>query len=206
MNYIYSGVPTYLALFLIWIYIAYDAYRLNVDKNGVKLNWYNKWYFYIFFALIFYFIFLLSKAFMANYQHPRIINEIFSPTLQTGDLEMAKMNYGHSSGFFITNVFDNSAPFNSLSPVLIFSSPKYTVGSFIAFKSSDENKIYVGKVIGITGDTFTKKSTSITIPQDMVLVLVNKDETILIPMKDIVGKLLYIFWARNFARIGTRVD
>ncbi len=143
---------------------------------------------------------------MANYQHPRIINEIFSPTLQTGDLEMAKMNYGHSSGFFITNVFDNSAPFNSLSPVLIFSSPKYTVGSFIAFKSSDENKIYVGKVIGITGDTFTKKSTSITIPQDMVLVLVNKDETILIPMKDIVGKLLYIFWARNFARIGTRVD
>lgn len=209
MSYIYGAVLIYAAIFFLWIYIAYDAYKLNADKNGIKLNWYNKWYFYLLFAIVFYLIGNFNDAFIASYRHYRIMDENNSPTLQIGDIVMANMNYGHQSGLFTISEKNPYAKTRYIHfPVIVFSSPKYTVGSFIFFKipSSDENKMFFGKVVAISGDTFTSKTGSIKVPQNDVLVSINTGDTGLIPIEDIQGKGLYILWSKNISRIGLRVD
>lgn len=205
MKHIYSAVLIYAAFFFLCIYIAYDAYKLNADKNGIKLHWYNKWYFYLLFAIVFCLISFFTIAFLSSYKHYRITTESFSSTLQSGDIVMANMNYGHQSGLFTIKEMN---PYTRIRSIIVLSSPKYTVGSFIVFKNLrwDENKMFFGKIIAISGDTVASKTGSIKVLRNEILVSLQTGRTELIPINDIQGKILYILWSKNISRIGLRVD
>lgn len=204
MNHVLGAVLIYAIFFLIAAYLAYDAYKLNAHKDGIKLHWYNKWYYYIVFIISFWFLAWVNDSLIADYRHFHIMTSNNSPTLQVGDIVMASMNYGHKPGLFL--ISENT--FFSF-PIIVFSSPKYKVGSFIFFKKPDdngENKIFIRKIVAVAGDTFTSKSGPIKVTNNNVLVPIDNEDYESIPYQNIEGKARYILWSANISRIGLRVD
>ena len=198
--------------------IAYDAYKINATSDGIKLQWYNKWYFYIGIAICFYII-ETGSLLAWGYQHFRIVNDSNIPTLQQGDIVMAKMAYG-----FVKS---------------------YPVGSIVLYKTLnyfEGKRILIRRIVAISGDTFAIKNGKsflndnlisepyvlasnklsscaqnyepIKVPKDSILVLSdNRDKCKsdeqdhgLVPVKYIQGKALYILFSTTFSRIGLRVD
>lgn len=208
MKYFLGAALIYSAFFLIWIYLAYDGYKLNTAPEGFTRKWYNKWYFYIVFTIGIWWSMQVFEAFIANYLHFRVAAESNSPTLQKGDIVMAQMNYGHQPGYFITKI---SSLFGSRNTrVFIFSPPKYNAGSYILFNEPnalDKNKKFIRKIIAISGDTYNQKGKQIKVPENNALISMNNDGTYeLIPYKEIQGKILYVLFSTNPSRIGLRVD
>ena len=197
MSQLLGAILIYAIIFLTLLYFAYDTYKINTQKDGMKLHWYNRWYFYTTFIVIFFTFNWINNSILANYKHFRMAAT--SPTLQIGDIVMAKMNYGRNPGFhLISNEFFDF-------PVIVFSSPKYEKGSFVFFNQKKENgetKTFIRKIIATEGETF---KNSIKVPKNSVLVDMHDGTQTIAPYQNIEGKALYILWSRDFSKIGSSV-
>lgn len=228
-----SAIIWAFSLVILYLYIAYDAYRLNVNSGVMKLKWYNRWYFYIAIGIVFY-ILQASVFYSWGYKQFLIANNSNYPTLQLGDRVMAKMNYGKSQDFFVIHSI----------PAIIFSKPQYTIGSLVFFTIPErfgDNMFFVKRIVAASGDTFAIKNgltllngepiseayvlpsndTSyssknfgpVIVPNGYVLVLNDNRDVVAdsrefgyIAVNHIEGKALYILWSNKLRRIGLRLD
>lgn len=202
MRYCLGAFFIYAITLITVIYFAYDAYKINAHKDGVKLRWYNRWYIYPIFIIIFLFFNFINNTLFDTYKHYRIMTTHNSPILQIGDIVMAEMNYGHRPGFYL--VYNEFFDW----PVIIFSTAKYTVGSFIFFTHQDNNgedAIFIRKILALEGETFKTQNGSIKVPKNSVLIFLNDGVYASIPYQNIQGKALYILWSSHFSKIGSIV-
>ncbi|STX81595.1 Uncharacterised protein [Legionella busanensis] len=188
MDYIHVVIPLYVyaCMIIFSLYSFYDVYKLNSSKNGVRLYWYNKWYFYLFFAILF---FIMSNFnFITGAQSFRIMNDKFYPTLAAGDKVVAKMNYKSNLSWY--------NPSNS----------NYRTGSFIFLKEKDSGRMILGKIIAVGKNIFKDDKQIIFVPQDTLLVAYQKKEYALIPTSYVQGQALWILWSKNISKIGLRIN
>lgn len=196
----------YAATLFLILYISYDAYKMNANKCGIPLQWYNKWYFYTLFVMGLFVFEGMESLLAVNYAHYQIANESNSPVLKPGDNVIARMNYGHQTrGLYSIKI--RTLPFlpPEITPVLIFSDAEYSVGSYIVFSFPNANGDYIRKIVAMAGETFKDKSKMINVPSHHVLISLDKDNYELIPIENIKGKILYVFFSPHLSRIGKLV-
>ncbi len=88
MHSLFGVAVTYLVIILTWVYMVIDVYCLNRHKKGINLKCYNKWYFYILFAVISNFLINFSGA-SWGYRHYRVVTNTSVPVLKKGDAVLA---------------------------------------------------------------------------------------------------------------------
>ncbi|MDQ2995056.1 MAG: signal peptidase I [Pseudomonadota bacterium] len=208
-----SGIIMLSLVILFALCIAVDAYKINSRKDGVTLQWYNKWYYYtalVIFSLI---INFFSPSLLDYYKSFNIPTNSNIPTLQVGDRLLAKI----------------SSP-----------SFRYKTGSIVIFTIPERyGKIFfIKRIVAQAGDTYLIKNGisylngrlvqenyisslhpgsinygPIQVPSYSVLVLNdNRDDRNdsrkwgTIPQSNIQSTALYIYFSWNLKRIGLKVD
>lgn len=208
-----SGIITLSLVILFALYIAVDAYRINLRKHGVTLRWYNKWYYYAAFVIFALILNFFSPGILNYYKSFNIPTNSNIPTLQVGDRLLAKIS---SSAF------------------------QYKTGSIVIFTMPERygKTFFIKRIVAQAGDTYLIKNGisylngkrvqenyislphpgsinygPIQVPSDSVLVLNdNRDDTNdsrkwgAIPQIDIQAKALYIYFSWNLKRIGLKLD
>ena len=218
LDYLYGFCFYLVILTIFFFYLAFDTFKLNTNKNGIELKWYNKWYFYLCFiigTLIPPAIFNFPPNINDFYRTFRIPNESSAPTLQIQDRIVAKIksNAGYKTGsliIFTPPDHNNKTPF--IKRIVAQNGDRYLIKNAIAYLN---NKIVIEPYILASNN---KKSDSInfgpvTVPPGFVLVLGdNRDNSFdsryfgFVPTKNIIGKALYIYWSHDFHKIGFRLD
>lgn len=184
---VFAGFVLILLWLIGWtVYASADALRTAIlHKDEINDPFQTRMYYAVILVmnlfLAFIFQGLIKQNVINSYRIPSISME---PTLYAGDLLMADLNYYH-----------NRAP--GIGDVVIFYYPD--------LPEQDQIK----RCAGLEGDTITVKNTRIVVPDGMIYVLgdnakhsVDSRTRGLVPVKDIVARPLYVYWAADKKRIG----
>ncbi|MHB1949774.1 MAG: signal peptidase I [Gammaproteobacteria bacterium] len=213
----FSAISFMLLAFAYEIFIVIDAYKINANKNGIVLQWYNKWYIYVISGMAILMIMAFLPNYMDYYKTFRIASDGNAPALQTGEIVMMKKIVSKASN------------------------AEYKEGSFIVFSTESNDNAWIKRIVAMGGDNFSIKNSvaylngkrmqedyvilannktlrsenfgPVKVPTGSVLVLGdNRDnskdswEMGFIPQKNISGKVIYILFSRDIHRIGLRMN
>lgn len=196
---------------------AYDAFRINTNKDGVQLRWYNRWYFYICYLLIAWCALTLIPP-TVGYERFKIKSASLTPTLEPGEIIIAKTktplssNYQYHPGDMI--VFKGVPPLNRklfIKRIVAIGNQTYSITNGIAHLNGNiitENFISPKN----NKEAISRQLHQIKVPPGYVFVLGdnrdNSDDSRqwgFIPINNIIGKVLYIYWSKNLSRIGFKL-
>lgn len=203
--------------------VSLDTYKLNANPTGIKLKWFNKWYFYLLYVICF----ICLGTSTINYKSYNIASVSNLPTLQVSDKVLTKE-------FNMTSVMKlHTGDF------IIFTPPSNPDSSV---KSSEmpKNIVLVKRIVALGGDTYytkngqaylnnkpvkesfisasnntrqdSKNISQFTVPNGYVYVLGdNRDDSLdsrnfgLVPVENIKYKVLYVIYSHDFHRIGRKL-
>jgi signal peptidase I len=192
-----------------------SAMRETLKNSEYTLKWYNRWYWYILYLVVVSILLNLLSSYrgmILGYETYRIPAESMAPTLQVGD--------------FIT--VDTRYKEVKVGDVIVFKFPKKPEVSFVkrvAALGSDRIAISNGQVI-VNGEInealkvksdmrqreFSVSMPERVIPSEDIFVLGdwrdNSNDSRFwgaVPRENVVGKVTYIWFSRDFHRIGSIV-
>ncbi len=222
LHYSYYGLIVILLIFMFFLlFIIGEAFFTAIKKKDFILKSYNKWYIYLLIILLINSIVLIPTNFLTNkvlgFSAYKMPTGSMEPTLCIGDYLVADLKY------FKKNELQKG-------DLVIFQSPEDPAKIFIkrvialegekieikskqvyiddipfpeGYKVHLDNKVYSGR------DNFGP----VIVPSDHCFVLGdNRDKSMdsrhwdSLPIKNIKGKPLYIYWARDITRMGMKIE
>lgn len=205
-----SGIITLCLFILFLLYIAVDAYRINSNKKGVTLEWYNKWYYYITFVIFALTLNFFSPSNLNYYESFNIPSNSNVPTLQIGDRLLAKISSQYKTGSMV--IFTMPEHYGKtffIKRIVAQAGDTYRIKNGISYlngKQVQENYISLSNPKSINYGP-------IQVPSDSVLVLNdNRDNPNdsrkwgAIRQSHIHAKAIYIYFSWNPKRIGLKLD
>jgi len=203
------------------LFIIGEAFFAAIKKNDFILKPYNKWYIYLLIILLINSTILIPTNFLTNkvlgFSAYKMPTGSMEPTLSIGDYLVADLKYFKKNKLQREDLVVLQSPEN---PAKIFIKRIIALeGEKIEIKSKQvyiddipfpegykvhlDNKVYPGRdnfgpVIVLSGHCFVLGD--------------NRDKSMdsrhwgFLPLRNIKGKPLYIYWARDIIRIGMKIE
>ena len=204
------------------------AYFVNASKQGIMRKPYNRWYFCIAFIAISMTINYSTSFFplMNTYSSYRIANDGNMPALTIGDRIIAKnikladaegVSKLYSRGNFV--IFIKPKQANDIDEtvrwvkrIIAFPGEKLSIRKGVLYiNEKPVREPYVEPVN--SKQNISVNFASVTIPNGYVFVLGdNRDNSAdsryfgFVPINNLIGKVLYIYWSSDIAKIGKKVN
>lgn len=213
----YGGIITLLISLAFSVFIWLDALFDAIKLKEVVLRPFNRWYTYLVILLIHVYVIqsVVSSAIKENFVRPYKFPSIsMEPTLFPGDYFLVDMK-----------IYKTSKP--KRGDVIVFEYPKDPTKEFVKRIIATEgekveiirNKIYINDhLMDDPWGHFTAPRSSIEdygpirVPESSLFVLGdNRDNSQdsrfwgFVNIKKVKGKILYLYWAKDKARIGTEI-
>jgi signal peptidase I len=234
LQFSFYGMIFALALLIcIELFIVGDALFIALKKKEIVLRSFNKWYFYILFAILAFGIAEVTDRFVDTTKAFSMPSGSMIPTLMVGDhiivhLEHHKINKVKRGD------------------IIVFNYPKDPEGDFVVSKyQKNPEGDWIKRIIAVEGDVIQGKDKVIylngeelrepyvkhsdvnirtdkydtrdnfgpvKIPENKIFVMGdNRDQSYdsrycgFVDVKDIKGKALYVYWAEDKSRIGKEI-
>lgn len=206
-----------LAVFVVvlYLYVIADAARIARNNREYAQAWYNRWYWYVLFGAIVIVGFNLlfaHRGTLLGYESYRLSANSMKPTLRAGDLITVDTRYTRPR----------------IGDVVVFASPTHPSIPYvkrIAALGGDSIAIVDGQVVvngradkalavpaAMRRERYSISVPAIRVPAGEVYVLGdwrdNSSDSRFwgpIPADKIIGKVTYIWFSRDYGRIGTKV-
>ncbi len=221
LHYSYYGLAIILLIFMFFLlFIIGEAFFTAIKKKEFILKSYNKWYIYLLIILLINSIVLIPTNFLTNkvlgFSAYKMPTGSMEPTLRIGDYLVADLKYFKKNELQRGNLIIFKYPEDPakifIKRIIALEGEKIEIKSKQAYindvplpegyKVHLDNKVYPGI------DNFGP----VIVPSDHCFVLGdNRDNTMdsrhwgSLPLRNIKGKPLYIYWARDITRIGMKI-
>jgi signal peptidase I len=222
LHYSYYGLIIILLIFMFFLlFIIGEAFFTAIKKKEFILKPYNKWYIYLLIILLINSIVLIPSNFLTNkvlgFNSYKLPTGSMEPTLFIGDYLIANLKYFKKNelqrGDLVIFKYPEDPAKDFIKRIIALEGEKIEIKSkqvYIddipfpeGYKVHFDNKVYPGR------DNFGP----VIVPSDHCFVLGdNRDKSIdsrhwgFLPLRNIKGKPLYIYWARDIIRIGMKIE
>jgi len=221
LHYSYYGLAIILLISMFFLlFIIGEAFFTAIKKKEFIPRSYNKWYIYLLIILLINSIVLVPTNFLTNkvlgFSAYKMPTGSMEPTLRIGDYLVADLKYFKKNklqrGDLVILQFPEDPAKIFIKRIIALEGEKIEIKSkqvYIdeipfpeGYKVHFDNKIYPGR------DNFGP----VIVPSDHCFVLGdNRDKSMdsrrwdSLPLRNIKGKPLYIYWARDIIRIGMKI-
>ncbi|NIM90134.1 MAG: signal peptidase I [Candidatus Aminicenantes bacterium] len=221
----YGLVAILIFVVCLWLFIILEAFFTSRRKKEIVLKGYNKWYVYLLIILLILGTYMIPKGFIANisgkvlrYRAFKLPTRSMDPTLTVGDRLIADSRYYKKNELQRGDVVIVQPPQNPaklfIKRVIVFEGEKIEIKNKQVYVN-DEAIAESYKVHNdINSDVATRDNFGpALVPSDHCFVLGdNRDQSMdsrywgSVPLLNIKGKPLYLYWAKDKKRIGTRIQ
>ena len=221
LHYSFYGLAIILLIFMCFLlFIIVEAFFTAIKKKEFVLKPYNKWYIYLLIILLINSIVLIPTNFLTNkvlgFSAYKMPTGSMEPTLRVGDYLVADLKYFKKNKLQRGDLVVLQSPKDPakifIKRIIALEGEKIEIKServYIndvplpeGYKVHHDNKVYPGR------DNFGP----VVMPSDYCFVLGdNRDKSMdsrhwgSLPLGNIKGKPLYIYWARDISRIGIKI-
>jgi signal peptidase I len=221
----YGLVVILLFSICIWLFIIGEAFFSAKRKKEVVLKKYNKWYVYLLIILFMLGTYIIPTDFIANIANETLRFSAYKmptgsmePTLSIGDYLIADFKYFKKNELQRGDLVISQYPKD---PTKVFIKRVIALeGEKIEIK---DKQVYINDEVipesykkvhkGVNYDAIRDNFGPVLVPSDHCFVLGdNRDNSTdsrdwgFLPIKNIKGKPLYIYWAKNKKRIGIKIQ
>jgi signal peptidase I len=221
LHHSFYGLAIILLIFMCFLlFIIGEAFFAATKKKEFVLKPYNRWYIYLLIILLINSTALIPANFLTNkvlgFSAYKMPTGSMEPTLRVGDYLVADLKYFKKNkpqrGDLVILRYPKNSKKNFAKRIIALEGEKIEIKSkqvYIndvplpeGYKIHLDNRIYPGR------DNFGPA----VVPSDHCFVLGdNRDKSMdsrhwdSLPLKNIKGKPLYIYWARDITRIGMKI-
>jgi signal peptidase I len=221
----YGLVVILLFSICIWLFIIGEAFFSAKRKKEAVLKKYNKWYVYLLIILFMLGTYIIPTDFIANIANETLRFSAYKmptgsmePTLSIGDYLIADFKYFKKNELQRGDLVISQYPKD---PTKVFIKRVIALeGEKIEIK---DKQVYINDEVipesykkvhkGVNYDAIRDNFGPVLVPSDHCFVLGdNRDNSTdsrdwgFLPIKNIKGKPLYIYWAKNKKRIGIKIQ
>jgi signal peptidase I len=222
LHHSFYGLAIVLLIFMFFLlFIIGEAFFTARKKKEFILKPYNKWYIYLLIILLINSIVLIPTNFLTNkvlgFSAYKMPTGSMEPTLSIGDYLVADLKYFKKNELQKGDLVIFQSPEDpakiSIKRIIALEGEKIEIKSkqvYIddvrlseGYKVHHDNEVYPGR------DNFGP----VIVPSDHCFVLGdNRDKSMdsrhwdSLPIKNIKGKPLYIYWARDITRMGMKIE
>ncbi len=221
LHYSFYGLAIILLIFMCFLlFIIGEAFFTAIKKKEFILKPYNKWYIYLLIILLINSIVLIPTNFLTNkvlgFSAYKMPTGSMEPTLRVGDHLIANLKYFKKNelqrGDLVIFKYPEDPAKDLMKRVIALEGEKIEIKNkqvYVndvplpeGYKVHLDNKVYPGR------DNYGP----VVVPSDHCFVLGdNRDNSMdsrhwnSLPLRNIKGKPLYIYWARDITRIGMKI-
>lgn len=230
----YGFVAIFLFLICLWLFIIGEAFFTARRIKEVVLKPYNKWYVYLIIILLMFGTYIIPKDFIASITSEvigfgayRIPTKAMEPTLSIGDYIIVDTKYFKRNkiqrGDLIVFKYPKDLSKDFVKRIIALEGEKieikdkkvYINDRPIAekYKVHSDSQVYAKNGYYHYDDVIKDDYGPMVVPSDHCFVLGDSRDNSadsrywgFLPLKNIKGKPLYIYWAKDKSRIGMKIE